>query len=57
MHRKSARRLAQRMDDTRSRRRSAKWLIEAPYVVQASHALRVHNGWTVACHDLGEAPL
>jgi len=33
----------------------SKWLIEAPYVVQAAHELRVHLGWTVACYDLGEA--
>jgi len=33
----------------------SKWVIEAPYVVQAAHALRVHLGWTVACYELGEA--
>jgi short-chain fatty acids transporter len=33
----------------------AKWLIEAPYVMQASHDLHVHLGWTVAVYNLGEA--
>ena len=33
----------------------AKWLIEAPYVLQASHDLRVNLGWTVAVYNLGEA--
>jgi len=33
----------------------SKWVIEAPYVMQAAHALRVHLGWMVACYDLGEA--
>lgn len=33
----------------------SKWVIEAPYVMEAAHALRVHLGWTVACYDLGEA--
>jgi short-chain fatty acids transporter len=32
-----------------------KWVIEAPYVMQAAHELRVHLGWTVAVYDLGEA--
>jgi short-chain fatty acids transporter len=32
-----------------------KWVIEAPYVMQAAHQLRVHLGWTVAVYDLGEA--
>jgi short-chain fatty acids transporter len=32
-----------------------KWVIEAPYVMQAAHDLRVHLGWTVAVYDLGEA--
>jgi short-chain fatty acids transporter len=32
-----------------------KWLIEAPYVMQAAHELHVHLGWVVACYDLGEA--
>lgn len=32
-----------------------KWLVEAPYVMQAAHGLRVHLGWVVACYDLGEA--
>jgi short-chain fatty acids transporter len=33
----------------------SKWVIEAPYVMQAAHELRVHLGWMVACYDLGEA--
>jgi short-chain fatty acids transporter len=33
----------------------SKWIIEAPYVMQAAHELRVHIGWVVACYDLGEA--
>jgi short-chain fatty acids transporter len=33
----------------------SKWVIEAPYVMEAAHTLRVHLGWTVACYDLGEA--
>jgi short-chain fatty acids transporter len=33
----------------------AKWLIEAPYVLQASHDLHAHLGWTVAVYNLGEA--
>jgi short-chain fatty acids transporter len=32
-----------------------KWLIEAPYVMNAAHSLHVHVGWVVACYDLGEA--
>jgi short-chain fatty acids transporter len=33
----------------------SKWVIEAPYVMQAAHDLHVHLGWTVAVYDLGEA--
>jgi short-chain fatty acids transporter len=33
----------------------AKWVIEAPYVMQAAHDLKVHLGWMVAVYDLGEA--
>ncbi|MBK8169982.1 MAG: short-chain fatty acid transporter [Sandaracinaceae bacterium] len=33
----------------------SKWVIEAPYVMQAAHELHVHLGWTVAVYDLGEA--
>jgi short-chain fatty acids transporter len=33
----------------------SKWVIEAPYVMQAAHALKVHLGWVVASYDLGEA--
>jgi short-chain fatty acids transporter len=33
----------------------SKWVIEAPYIMAASHALHVHLGWTVAVYDLGEA--
>jgi short-chain fatty acids transporter len=32
-----------------------KWIIEAPYVMNAAHDLKVHIGWVVACYDLGEA--
>jgi len=32
-----------------------KWIIEAPYVMEAAHRLKVHLGWMVACYDLGEA--
>ena len=30
-------------------------MIEAPYVMQAAHDLKVHLGWMVAVYDLGEA--
>lgn len=33
----------------------SKWVIEAPYVMQASHDLHVNLGWMVAVYDLGEA--
>jgi short-chain fatty acids transporter len=33
----------------------SKWVIEAPYVLQAAHTLKVHLGWIVASYDLGEA--
>ena len=33
----------------------SKWVIEAPYVMEAAHALKVHLGWVVAAYDLGEA--
>lgn len=33
----------------------SKWVIEAPYVLQAAHELKVHLGWTVAVYNLGEA--
>lgn len=33
----------------------SKWIIEAPYVMQAAHDLKVHLGWMVAVYDLGEA--
>ncbi len=33
----------------------SKWVIEAPYVMEAAHRLRVHLGWMVAVYDLGEA--
>lgn len=33
----------------------SKWVIEAPYVMQAAHDLKVHLGWMVAVYDLGEA--
>lgn len=33
----------------------SKWVIEAPYVMEAAHSLKVHLGWMVAAYDLGEA--
>jgi short-chain fatty acids transporter len=33
----------------------SKWVIEAPYVMEAAHTLKVHLGWVVASYDLGEA--
>lgn len=33
----------------------SKWVIEAPYVMEAAHQLKVHLGWVVASYDLGEA--
>jgi short-chain fatty acids transporter len=33
----------------------SKWVIEAPYVLQAAHELKVHLGFMVAVYDLGEA--
>jgi short-chain fatty acids transporter len=33
----------------------SKWVIEAPYVMDAAHTLQVHLGWVVASYDLGEA--
>ncbi len=33
----------------------SKWVIEAPYVMQAAHSLQVHLGWVVTSYDLGEA--
>jgi short-chain fatty acids transporter len=33
----------------------SKWVIEAPYVMQAAHDLKVNLGWMVAVYDLGEA--
>jgi short-chain fatty acids transporter len=33
----------------------SKWVIEAPYVMEAAHSLNVHLGWVVASYDLGEA--
>jgi short-chain fatty acids transporter len=33
----------------------SKWVIEAPYVMDAAHLARVHLGWMVAVYDLGEA--
>jgi short-chain fatty acids transporter len=33
----------------------SKWVIEAPYVMESAHQLRVHLGWMVAVYDLGEA--
>lgn len=33
----------------------SKWVVEAPYVMEAAHTLKVHLGWVVASYDLGEA--
>ncbi|HQZ37555.1 MAG TPA: TIGR00366 family protein [Vicinamibacterales bacterium] len=33
----------------------SKWVIIAPYVMEASHTLKVHLGWVVSAYDLGEA--
>ena len=33
----------------------SKWVIEAPYVMQAAHTMKVHLGWVVSAYDLGEA--
>ncbi|WP_104530659.1 short-chain fatty acid transporter [Wenjunlia vitaminophila] len=33
----------------------SKWVIEAPYVIDAANQLGVHQGWMVVVYDLGEA--
>ena len=33
----------------------SKWVIEAPYVMEAAHTMKVHLGWVVSAYDLGEA--
>jgi short-chain fatty acids transporter len=33
----------------------SKWVIEAPYVLDAANQLDVHSGWMVVVYDLGEA--
>ena len=33
----------------------SKWVIEAPYVMEAAHGLKTHLGWVVSAYDLGEA--
>jgi short-chain fatty acids transporter len=33
----------------------SKWVIEAPYVIDAANQLHVHQGWMVVVYDLGEA--
>ena len=33
----------------------SKWVIEAPYVIEAAHTLKAHLGWVVSSYDLGEA--
>jgi short-chain fatty acids transporter len=33
----------------------SKWVIEAPYVLEAANQLDVHAGWMVVVYDLGEA--
>ena len=32
-----------------------KWLLEAPYVMQAANELQVHLGWTVQIYNAAEA--
>ena len=32
-----------------------KWIIEAPYVMQAAHDLKVHLGWSVQIYNAAEA--
>lgn len=32
-----------------------KWIIEAPYVIQAAHDLKVHLGWSVQIYNAAEA--
>jgi len=33
----------------------SKWVVEAPYVIDAAKQLHVNLGWMVATYDLGEA--
>lgn len=33
----------------------SKWVIEAPYVLEAANQLQVNQGWMVVVYDLGEA--
>ena len=33
----------------------SKWVIIAPYVMEAAHTMQVHLGWCVSAYDLGEA--
>jgi len=33
----------------------SKWVIIAPYVMEAAHTMHVHLGWCVSAYDLGEA--
>lgn len=33
----------------------SKWVIIAPYVMEAAHKIHVHLGWCVSAYDLGEA--
>jgi len=33
----------------------SKWVIIAPYAMEAGHTLKVHLGWVVSAYDLGEA--
>ncbi len=33
----------------------SKWVIIAPYVMDAAHTVKVHLGWVVSAYDLGEA--
>ena len=33
----------------------AKWMIEAPYVIQSAKTLSISSGWMVVTYNLGEA--
>jgi len=33
----------------------SKWVVIAPYVMEAAHTMHVHLGWCVSAYDLGEA--
>ena len=43
------------MKPKRSRSGGGKWIIEAPYVMQAANDLKVHLGWAVQVYNAAEA--